>query len=282
MTVSRTRRRFPGVRRIAVLGLVLLAGCTSNPPATEHPATPANADAAFQLPTYAGPPDANATLIPVDVVDIVDGDTIKVRLNGNVQTVRLIGIDTPETKKQNAPVMCYGPEATAYTTELLAAAGNHVMLQKDVSETDQYGRLLRYVWLGPGPVLLDEILARDGYGQVVTFPPDVKYTDEIRRATSDARKEGRGLWGACGAFGVPQGTKVTTTATAPVTTPATAPASTRPAADDCDPSYPDVCIPPPPPDLDCSDIPYRRFVVLPPDPHHFDVEGDGLGCEGEQ
>jgi hypothetical protein len=47
----------------------------------------------------------------------------------------------------------------------------------------------------------------------------------------------------------------------------------------CDPSYPDVCIPPPPPDLDCSDIPYRNFRVLPPDPHHFDVDGDGIGCE---
>ncbi|TLZ65648.1 MAG: thermonuclease family protein [Methanobacteriota archaeon] len=47
----------------------------------------------------------------------------------------------------------------------------------------------------------------------------------------------------------------------------------------CDPAYPDVCIPPPPPDLDCKDIPYRRFRVLPPDPHHFDADGDGIGCE---
>jgi len=48
----------------------------------------------------------------------------------------------------------------------------------------------------------------------------------------------------------------------------------------CDPAYPDVCIPPPPPDLDCADIPYRNFRVLPPDPHHFDGDGDGIGCEG--
>jgi hypothetical protein len=48
----------------------------------------------------------------------------------------------------------------------------------------------------------------------------------------------------------------------------------------CDPAYPDVCIPPPPPDLDCADIAYRRFAVLPPDPHHFDGDGDGIGCEG--
>lgn len=47
----------------------------------------------------------------------------------------------------------------------------------------------------------------------------------------------------------------------------------------CDPSYPTVCIPPPPPDLDCGDIPYRRFTVLPPDPHNFDGDHDGIGCE---
>lgn len=56
--------------------------------------------------------------------------------------------------------------------------------------------------------------------------------------------------------------------------------SSPPPPKDCDPAYPDVCIPPPPPDLDCSDIPYRNFRVLPPDPHHFDGDGDGIGCEG--
>ena len=50
-------------------------------------------------------------------------------------------------------------------------------------------------------------------------------------------------------------------------------------ADNCDPSYPTVCIPPPPPDLDCGDIPYRNFTVLPPDPHRFDADNDGIGCE---
>jgi micrococcal nuclease len=55
--------------------------------------------------------------------------------------------------------------------------------------------------------------------------------------------------------------------------------SSTPPSGSCDPAYPDVCIPSPPPDLDCKDIPYRRFSVLPPDPHHFDVDGDGIGCE---
>jgi hypothetical protein len=57
------------------------------------------------------------------------------------------------------------------------------------------------------------------------------------------------------------------------------PATTRPQPQDCDPSYPDFCIPPPPPDLDCADVNGSDFTVLPPDPHRFDREGDGLGCE---
>jgi hypothetical protein len=72
-------------------------------------------------------------------------------------------------------------------------------------------------------------------------------------------------------------TTQTMTQTLTVTKTVTVSGQTTPV--NCDPSYPDVCIPPPPPDLDCSDIPYRNFRVLPPDPHHFDVDGDGIGCE---
>jgi len=63
------------------------------------------------------------------------------------------------------------------------------------------------------------------------------------------------------------------------TTTAESPTTTRTPTRACDPSYPDVCIPPPPPDLDCSDILYRNFRILPPDPHNFDRDGDGIGCE---
>lgn len=75
--------------------------------------------------------------------------------------------------------------------------------------------------------------------------------------------------------------RAVTTTVAPVTTRVTAPATTTPAsATACSPSYPTVCIPPSPPDLDCGDIPHRRFTVLPPDPHRFDgTDNDGLGCE---
>jgi hypothetical protein len=69
-----------------------------------------------------------------------------------------------------------------------------------------------------------------------------------------------------------------TSTPAPVIAPTDTPA--LPPAANCDPSYPDVCIPPPPPDLDCGDIPYQNFRVLPPDPHRFDRDKDGIGCQG--
>jgi hypothetical protein len=79
--------------------------------------------------------------------------------------------------------------------------------------------------------------------------------------------------------GAETATTTTTTEKPPTTATTTTTTATTPTTQACDPSYPDVCIPPPPPDLDCSDIPYRNFRVLPPDPHHFDTDGDGIGCE---
>lgn len=163
--------------------------------------------------------------------------------------------------------MCYGQEASAFTREQIARAGHRVLLEKDVSETDRYGRLLRYVWLEhpDGRRMLNYELVAQGYAQVVTYPPDVRYTNLFLQAQREVREQYRGLWSACGAFGVPAATPTPSRPQAPAVS--------------CDPSYPDVCIPPPPPDLDCGDIPSRRFRVLPPDPHRFDTDRDGVGCE---
>jgi micrococcal nuclease len=142
-------------------------------------------------------------------------------------------------------------------------AQQRVILEKDVSETDQYGRLLRYVYVGDRMVNAE--LVRLGYARAPSYPPDIRHQEYLRQLEAEARRAGRGLWGA-----------TPTPATPPLETPTAAPSDRA----GCDPAYPDVCIPPPPPDLDCSDIPYRRFRVLPPDPHHFDGGGDGIGCEG--
>jgi micrococcal nuclease len=198
------------------------------------------------------------------VASVTDGDTIRVLLDGQNVPVRYIGIDTPET--QNG-VEWMGHEATDANTILVA--GRQVILEKDVSETDQYGRLLRHVWIetDAGLVLVSLELLRLGVAEVTTYPPDVKYTDELfLPAQREAREAAIGLWG----------------------TPPTAVATPAPIAplvpgSNCEPSYPDVCIPIGSADVDCPDIDARRFRVLwdvaNPDPHRFDGDGDGIGCE---
>jgi len=144
---------------------------------------------------------------------VVDGDTIKLE-SGKI--LRYIGIDTPETVDPRKPVQCYGKEASAKNKELVE--GKEVKLEKDVSEKDKYGRLLRYVWLGD--VLVNELLISEGYAQSSSYPPDVKYQDRFIEAQRLAREENKGLWGdACNA----------TTTTAAPTTQAQPVQSTQPA-----------------------------------------------------
>ncbi len=161
------------------------------------------------------------------------------------ERVRYIGIDTPESTSEQE---CFGVEATRRNTELVL--GKTVELETDVSQRDRYGRLLRYVWVGNA--MVNEILVREGYAQVSTFPPDVKYVERFLAAQKEARDASLGLWGSCQSEGGGTG---------------------------CDPAYPDVCIPPPPPDLDCANIPHQDIRVLPPDPHRLDGDNNGIGCE---
>lgn len=117
----------------------------------------------------------------VRVSRIVDGDTVDI--SGN-QRVRYIGVDTPETGD------CFGSEATEKNKELVL--GKEVVLEKDVSETDRFGRLLRYVWLGE--TMVNEEMVREGFAKVFTYPPDVKYADRFVAAQREARENKRGLW----------------------------------------------------------------------------------------
>lgn len=119
---------------------------------------------------------------------VVDGDTVKL---SNGQVVRYIGIDTPETVHPSLPVQCYGIEASDKNRSLVE--GKEVKLEKNVSETDKYGRLLRYVWLGN--LMVNEMLVRDGYAKSSTYPPDVKYQDRFLTAQRLAQNEQKGLWG---------------------------------------------------------------------------------------
>ncbi len=128
------------------------------------------------------------------VVNVVDGDTIDVLIDGAEFRVRYIGIDTPETVDPRRPVECFGREASDRNRQLVA--GKRVGLERDVSETDDFDRLLRYVWVDGR--MVNARLVEEGYATAATFPPDVRYAETFVALESHARNEGRGLWGpAC-------------------------------------------------------------------------------------
>jgi micrococcal nuclease len=233
---------------------------------------------------------------PVALIEVTDGDTIRVAVDGREEPVRLILIDAPETRDPNNPPECFGQEATTYLSWLLSLGGD-LYLETDVSDRDRFGRLLRYVWLdfGSGEVyLVNEALVRAGYAAFSTFPPDVKYVEEMREAGRFAREYGYGLWSGCitddegdtnelsGNQGIDAGaeTEADPGRVAPDLPPEQVVITDPAAAFGCEPSYPDVCIPPSPPDLDCGDVAYGSFTVYQPDPHRFDGDYDGAGCEG--
>jgi len=137
---------------------------------------------------------------------VVDGDTI-VLADG--RKVRYIGIDTPESVDPRKEVECYGLEASFKNKELVE--GKQVWLEKDVNESDRYGRILRYVWILGSELYLDgksqessvqevmvnELLVRQGFAVASAYPPDVKYQEKFEDVEQVAREGGVGLWGEC-------------------------------------------------------------------------------------
>jgi len=141
--------------------------------------------------TFSLVPTPRPGCVAAMVVRVTDGDTIEVRVDGQSYKLRYIGIDAPETRHPDKGVEPLGPEAAAKNEELVA--NRLVELEKDVSETDRYGRLLRYVWIGD--MMVNAELVRLGYAQVSTYPPDVKYQEMFLQLQREARQECRGLWG---------------------------------------------------------------------------------------
>jgi micrococcal nuclease len=133
------------------------------------------------------------------VVRVVDGDTLKVSVGGMYRSVRLLGIDTPETHRPGTPIECGGPEASAHMRALVRP-GTAVTLEADPTQdrTDRYGRLLAYVRLPDGRLAEDEQL-RAGWAISYVFAgrPVGRYA-ELRRAEAVGRAARRGVWGACG------------------------------------------------------------------------------------
>ena len=186
-----------------VLALVL-GGCGGSRGQVNVPATvPASATARATAGATAGMPATPIAtgLSPVGetetarVVRVVDGDTLIIDRGRGNERLRYIGVDTPETVKPDTPVGFMGAEASAANAGLVE--GRDVVLERDVSETDQYDRLLRYAWLRDGDAwtFVNLELVRQGFAQVATYPPDVRWTDTFLDAQREARDAGRGLWG---------------------------------------------------------------------------------------
>lgn len=230
------------------------------------------------------------------VVRVIDGDTLVVRLAGGTQDrVRVLGIDSPEMQPRER---C-ADQATNAAKRL--AQGKTVGLVGDRTQAkrDRYQRLLAYVTLPDGTDLGRKLIAI-GYAKVYVYRgrPFLR-VGAYRTAEKNAQAKRFGLWGNCSTATVipvpvprpappvspttssPTTTLVPFVPSIPTTTGTTTSGTTTtaPPPATCHPSYPDFCIPPPPPDKDCADFTQKNFRVLPPDPHRLDGNSDGVGCE---
>src|SRR5215217_114304 len=129
------------------------------------------------------------------VTRVVDGDTIHVMVGGRDESVRYIGVDTPESVKPGTPVQCFAKRASAYNERLVG--GERVRVLRDAEARDRYGRLLAYVYRARDGLFVNAELVRRGYAQPLTVPPNVAHAGEFRRLAAAARRAGRGLWSAC-------------------------------------------------------------------------------------
>ncbi len=128
------------------------------------------------------------------VIDVADGDTFSVSMDGIEEKIRLVGVDTPETHKPNTAVQCFGPEASDFTKSLVLNKPVQLKADSKQSNRDRYGRLLRYAYLENGQEL-NETLVREGYALTTNFNTEKKkQLQNLQQGAKDAKK---GLWAAC-------------------------------------------------------------------------------------
>jgi endonuclease YncB( thermonuclease family) len=250
------------------------APATTLAPATTT-TTPATSTSTSTLP-----PGAPAAGADTSVVRVIDGDTIEV--TGGTR-VRLIGVDTPESGD------CFGAEATRYANELLPA-GTRVRLVYDVQRLDAFGRTLAYVYKLSDGVFVNLAVARNGFAQQLTVPPNVVHAEEFRVAAASARTAALGLWNGCLAPSTTTAAPVPVVAAPTTRVTVARPATTTtkaPAAGGCHPSYSGACVPAGVSDVDCAGgsgdgpayVSTKRFSVVGPDVYRLDSDGDGVACE---
>jgi len=156
---------------IAVLTCLILSNCSSSSPPL--------------------PDGANGR-----IVKVIDGDTVDVSMNGRTERIRLIGIDTPETKKPNTPIQCFGPEASKHTKELLPV-DTPVLVQRDVEARDPYGRLLGYIYRTSDNLFVNQDLIVNGFARPLSIAPNTAFAGEFATLAHTAQNSKIGLWGEC-------------------------------------------------------------------------------------
>lgn len=165
-------------RLVAALALSVVAGCQAPTVATD----------ATSAPTATDPSGM--------VARVVDGDTVLVTTGGRPITVRILGIDSPETKDPRKPVQCWGPEASEFARATLLDQRVQLVADPSQDARDRYGRTLAYVRLADGRDYSVEA-ARAGVARAYTYKRPVAEHDQIAAAEADAKAAGRGLWGSC-------------------------------------------------------------------------------------
>ncbi len=158
------------LRKLVGVGLSLLMSCSS------------------------GVTTENKVLITIHKV--VDGDTVDIDINGNTERVRLIGVNTPETKHPTKPIECFGPEASAYLTQLLPK-GTQVRIERDIEARDRYGRMLLYLYRESDNLFINLDLVLRGYGTPMSIEPNTFHHIDFVHAAALAETTNVGLWQAC-------------------------------------------------------------------------------------
>lgn len=179
----KSKKLLSGIGIFLLLSGSFLLGRASKP-------DPASTPLVTPLPSAAKASTLSLVSESFKVNRVIDGDTIEIE---GGERVRYLGIDTPETADPRKPVQCFGIEASKKNQELVE--GKTVRLEKDITDRDKYGRLLRYVWVGDLFVNLE--LVKQGFATSYSYPPDVKYQDQFLAAEREAREAGLGLWGNC-------------------------------------------------------------------------------------
>jgi micrococcal nuclease len=274
---------------LSVLGLTAISLFSQSPESTPATQQPPQAVAQAVVQTSQGTPTpvqplttAQVDRLAGQVVSTGDGDTLAASINGQQLTIRLACIDAPETSQP------YGREAADYLRALLPRGA---AIQVRVVDTDRYGRTVAEIYRSNGN-LVNVDMVQSGHAVVYYdyLAGCEASRDRLIAAETTAKDRRLAFWSQSNPI-MPwdwrQGAR-------PSTAPAPAPAAPRPVAtpaapvapaapvtrtSSCDPSYPDFCIPPNSPDLDCGNISQRRFRVRQPDPHRFDGDRDGIGCE---